>query len=256
MKKEIILNYFCDVDYEFKIYENSFVTFLGNQNKNVIDILLNRNKMGELFICNEKINGDNIYNIRKKISFVLDKNLDIWNGETVADELSFGLEGLSITRNDMIEIIQTKSREYGVKDLLIRDPNSLGSSDKAIVKILNATVIKPKIIVLDNILSEIDPVPRKKIVSLLKEYIEGGGCILNFTSDIEESLYGDKIIIISDNKVLIDGKTLSVLNEEKIMKRLGYGLPFIVELNKYFMDYGLINKYELDMKKLVNKIWK
>ena len=52
------------------------------------------------------------------------------------------------------------------------------------------------------------------------------------------------------------GKTLSVLNEEKILRRLGLGLPFIVELNKYLMDYKLIDKYYLTNKKLVGAIWK
>ena len=57
-------------------------------------------------------------------------------------------------------------------------------------------------------------------------------------------------------KLVCDGKTLSVLNEEKLLKRLGIGLPFIIELNKYLMDYGLINKYYLNYKKLVSAVWK
>ena len=69
-------------------------------------------------------------------------------------------------------------------------------------------------------------------------------------------MYGEKIIIIYDKKLICEGKTLSVLNEEKILRRLGLGLPFIVELNKYLMDYKLIDKYYLTNKKLVGAIWK
>ena len=67
---------------------------------------------------------------------------------------------------------------------------------------------------------------------------------------------GDRIIIIEDNFLVCDGKTLSVLNEEKLLKRLGIGLPFIIELNKYFMDYGISNKYYLSNDKLVGALWK
>ena len=43
---------------------------------------------------------------------------------------------------------------------------------------------------------------------------------INLTNDIEESMYGDKIYVIHDKKLVCEGKTLSVLNEEKLLKRL------------------------------------
>ena len=63
-------------------------------------------------------------------------------------------------------------------------------------------------------------------------------------------------IITNNNELIAEGSTKSVLNEEKLMKKLGLGLPFIIELNKLLMDYEIIKKYELDMEKLVDKIWK
>ena len=63
-------------------------------------------------------------------------------------------------------------------------------------------------------------------------------------------------IVIYDKKVICEGKTMSVLNEEKILKRLNIGLPFIVELSKYFMDYGMIDKYYLTNEKLIGALWK
>ena len=40
------------------------------------------------------------------------------------------------------------------------------------------------------------------------------------------------------------------------MKRLGFSLPFIVQLNKYMKDYELIKNYTLSYEGLVGKIWK
>ena len=94
------------------------------------------------------------------------------------------------------------------------------------------------------------------VFDILDEYKNNGGIIINVTNDIEETLNSDRIIILHDNALVCDGKTLSVLNEEKILKRLGVGIPFIVELNKYFMDYGMINKYYLSNERLVNALWK
>ena len=73
---------------------------------------------------------------------------------------------------------------------------------------------------------------------------------------LETIIRKDKIYVIYDKKLVCEGKTLSVLNEEKLLKRLGISLPFIIDLNKYFMDYSLINKYYLTNEKLVNALWK
>ena len=57
-------------------------------------------------------------------------------------------------------------------------------------------------------------------------------------------------------KIVMSGKTMSVLNEEKIMKRLDINLPFIVLLNKYLIDYNLIDNYILDYTSLGGALWK
>ena len=57
-------------------------------------------------------------------------------------------------------------------------------------------------------------------------------------------------------KVIASGRTLSILNEEKLMNRLGLSLPFIVDLNKQLMYYDIIDKYILDEEGLVDEIWK
>ena len=190
------------------------------------------------------------------MSIVVYKHLDIFVGEKVVDEIVYGLESLAMKKNEMRELISSYARMFKLEELLERDPNSLGSSDKVKMKILSSMIIKPKILVIDNVISELDYEDKLLIFDILKDYSNSGGIVINLTNDIEESLYGDKIYVIYDKKLVCEGKTLSVLNEEKLLKRLGISLPFIIDLNKYFMDYSLINKYYLTNEKLVNALWK
>lgn len=250
------LKYFESESFEFSVYEKDFITFLGNGNKKILDVFKFEKKQKNLFIDSinsSKINLDKIY---RNLSYVLNRDLDIFVAETVEDEIAFGLENLAKSKNKIKELINQKSKEFNLSDKLKRSPNSLGSSDKAKLKILSAIIFKPKVLILDNILCELDYNDKLLIVSILKNYIEEGNIIINFVSDIEESLYGNRIIIIEDNKLIADGKTMSVLKEEKLMKKLGFGLPFIIELNKYLIDYGITKDYELDLEKLVSLIWK
>ena len=248
--------YRYDKDIQFNLSTKVHLSIIGNSNDFIIDTLLNGNEKCNIFVDDKELNEENMATIRKRMSIVLNRHINIFVGETVMDEIAFGLESLAMSKDDILTAIMTESRRFKLDELLERDPNSLGSSDKVKMKILSSLIIKPDIIVIDNVLSELDYIDKLLVFDILDEYKKNGGIVINLTNDIEETLYSDKIIIIHDKKLVCEGKTLSVLNEEKILKRLGIGLPFMVELNKYFMDYGMINKYYLSNEKLVGALWK
>lgn len=243
-------------DIEFNLKEKDFTTILGNNNDLIIFTLLNGHKKCNIFIGDLELNNKTKYEIAKRMSIVTHRYLDIFVAETVMDEIAFGLESLAMSKSDIIDLITSESRLFKLDDLLERDPSSLGSSDKTKMKILSSLIIKPKVLVLDNVICELDYNDKLLVFDILKEYTKNGGIVINFTTDIEEALFGDKIIIINDKKVVCEGKTMSVLNEEKLLKRFGIGLPFMIELSKYLMDYGMIDKYYLTNEKLVGAIWK
>jgi len=256
MESNAYFKYRYSTDIEFDLKEKSHLSIIGNSNTFILDTFLNGHEKCNIFVGDKELNSDTLTTIRKRMSFVLNKHLNIFVGETVKDEIAFGLESLAFKKSEIKTLIDKESKIFKIEELLEKDPNTLGSSDKVKMKILCALIINPKILVLDNILSELDYKDKILVFNILDEYKNNGGIIINITNDIEETLFSDRIIILHDKKQVCDGKTLSVLNEEKILKRLRLGIPFIVELNKYFMDYGMINKYYLSNEKLVGALWK
>ena len=243
-------------DFDFNLDEGDFATIVGNNNDLIIHTLLHGNKKCNIFVGDTEQTKDNMDVIRKRVGFVLYKHLNIFVGETVRDEIVFGLESLAMSKDDITQLLVSETRLFKLEELLERDPNSLGSSDKVKMKILSTLIMKPNVLVIDNIMCELDYQDKLLVFDNLKEYSKKGMIIINFTNDIEESLFGEKILMIYDKKLICEGKTMSVLNEEKILKRLNIGLPFMVELSKYFMDYGMISKYYLTNEKLIGAIWK
>lgn len=254
--EDVIFRYKFGDDIEFELKEKDFVTIIGNNNDLIVHTLLHGNKKAEIIVNNSKFEYKTLLKMRRNMSIVLYKHLNIFVGEKVVDEIVYGLESLATKKNEMRELVSSYARMFKLEDLLQRDPNSLGSSDKVKMKILSSMIIKPKILVIDNIISCLDYEDELLIFDILKDFTNNGGIVINFTNDIEQTLYGDKIYVINDKKLVCEGKTLSVLNEEKLLKRLGLSLPFIIDLNKYLMDYGLIKKYYLTNEKLVNALWK
>ena len=75
------------------------------------------------------------------------------------------------------------------------------------------------------------------------------------TSDIEKSILSDKIVVFDNNEIVLNGLKEDVLKEEKILKRLGFGLPFVVDLSLQLNYYDILNKIYFDMSLLIGELW-
>lgn len=75
------------------------------------------------------------------------------------------------------------------------------------------------------------------------------------TSNIEYALLGDYIYVYDDDKLMMEGKKETILKEEKMLKKLGYGLPFVVDLSTQLIYYDIFDKVYFDMDSLVGDLW-
>jgi hypothetical protein len=78
---------------------------------------------------------------------------------------------------------------------------------------------------------------------------------VNVTSNVEDVLYSDYIFVYDGNKLVLEGNRNEVLKEEKTLKRLGYGLPFVVDLSIQLNYYDIFNKVYYDLDELVRALW-
>jgi hypothetical protein len=103
--------------------------------------------------------------------------------------------------------------------------------------------------VLDNLKTEV-------IEKLFKFMKDNNISYINMTNNIELSLYSDYLIVYDDKNILIEGSTIEVLKNNKLLKRLGFNLPFIVDLSLLLKDYNLLNDIYLNKEDLVGALWK
>lgn len=78
---------------------------------------------------------------------------------------------------------------------------------------------------------------------------------INVTSNVEDTIYSDYVIVYDQNKKVLEGNKNEVLKEEKTLKRLGYGLPFVVDLSIQLNYYDIFNKVYYDLDELVRALW-
>ncbi len=173
--------------------------------------------------------------------------------DLVKDELRFSLENINMNPKDIQIKLDEINTFFGINKILNKKIDSLNKNDQILVKILSYAIYNPSYLALDDLLIYLDN--RTKI--LLLNYLNSKNItLINVTSDMEDVLYTDYILCLYDGINAIDGKTLDVLQNEKILKRLGFDLPFYVDLSLQCKSYELINKIYLNKESMVNSLWK
>lgn len=198
----------------------------------------------------------------KKLLEINNKSfLDIDTTVLISSNYNYNSDVLMFLNNSCEVIIRNKTYnlEYIPNNILLdfnctylKKKKVLTKIDYIKVNLLNSLISQKKIIVFFNVLDYIDQEFKNK---LLKELKKQDKRIINYTSEIEEVTLLDYLIVIKDNKIVMEGTTKNILKEEKILKKLGFNLPFSVELSIGLKYYKLIKELYYDNESLVNELW-
>lgn len=206
---------------------------------------------GELSINDVLVTEDNYDKLKNVISVVFRDSSFLC--ETVKDELSFVLEQNKIPTKEIKSRIDDIDKFFNIKKMLNKNINELNTNDKYLVKILSYAIMYPKFIAIDDLFIYLN----NRTEILLLNYLNSNNItLINVTSDMEDVLYTDYILCLYNGISAIDGKTLDVLNNEKVLKRLGFSLPFMVDLSIQLQAYNLISKMYLNKEAMVKNLWK
>lgn len=184
----------------------------------------------------------------KIISEINTKDFIFINSKTISERVRVS-DFLKANNFDMRLLIK-----FRINELISADLSTLPIEDQIYLKII--VIINnndEKDYIFDDVLSYLSE-DRKKII--FKTIFDKNLKYYNFTSDIEEVIYSNYLIVLSKDGVAIEGSVKSVLAEEKLLKRLGFSLPVIYDLSLQLKSYGLIDKPYVDVRKLVNDLWK
>lgn len=244
-------------DFNLNIKKNTFTTILGpngSGKSTLVKILLGlEEKDGIVEINGIELNKKNINEIRKQIGVVFENPDSQFVAETVMDDIAFSLENLNYPKKEIRNKIKEISKLLEIEQILQKEPHSLSGGEKQLVSLASALVIEPKILILDEALNMIDNHIKEK---LLKNLIDLDITIIMITHDSEDAMYSDEIIVLDNGNLILKGPKELVFQEEEIFKKLGLEIPFMIDLSKKLMFYGLIDNIIYDMDEMVNTLWK
>lgn len=211
--------------------------------------LLYENSLYKLKIKNENVTiilaDDILRNSLVNKMFLSGINVIALSNKLYTNNLRDELKRLDL--ND--EVVKTLNCDR----IIDTDFKSLSMQDLAYVHIIIGLSKLPKVILLYDILTYLKKDDKDKVIEFLKQR---NITIINFTSCEEEFLYCENMIIIDGNKVIMEGLTKEVLKNEKVIRRLGFNLPFVVDLSTQLKLYGVLDKYYYDTEELVDILCK
>jgi len=247
-------------NFSLEITEGSFYTVLGpngSGKSTLARILVGLEPVDtEIIIDGLILNLKNMEEIRRKIGIVFENPNSQFITESVSEELAFPLENLNYHPEDIINRVANISLEFGITELLDRNPSELSGGEKQLVALASALIYEPKILILDEALVMIDGVYRNRVFDILSSYHKNGLTILNITHDSEETLYGTDILILNEGTKVLQSPLKQALKNEKIFTSNLMELPFIVDLSTKLNYYKVVNKIAFNKEKLVTYLWK
>ncbi len=133
--------------------------------------------------------------------------------------------------------------------------NSLSLEYQVYLKLVISIINNNQIILLDNIDNYVSDEMMMKIINLINSVKEDKLIIMTLTN-LKYSEYSDYLYIINNEKVLLKGKPLEVLENDNVINKLGLDLPFMVDLSTKLRDYDLMDTIITDMDGMVDLLWK
>lgn len=142
----------------------------------------------------------------------------------VYDEIAFGLENIGVPRAEMIKRVDAAMEMTGITDLAERSPYSLSGGQQQRVALTSILVMEPKVIVLDEPTSQMDPIGTRDVFKIIKGMSDRGMTVILVEHKIEWiAEFADRVIALDEGKILLEGTPSEVLTSPLLPER-GFGI--------------------------------
>ncbi|HCJ67515.1 MAG TPA: cobalt ABC transporter ATP-binding protein [Elusimicrobia bacterium] len=215
----------------FSVKENEFIILMGKSGAgkstlakcltSIIPQFQKGNYSGKITIENQEIKNVPVYEIAQKIGLLLqDFEVQLFSTNVIL-EIAFGLENFSLARAEMEKRISETLKTVGLENYLNRDPLTLSGGEKQRLALASILALKPKILILDEPTTDLDPIGKKEIFALLKNLTKQGLTIIVIDHETDEILNADQIIIFNASEIVSSGNVEQLISQSEFLEKNG-----------------------------------
>ncbi|HFI0632277.1 TPA: energy-coupling factor transporter ATPase [Streptococcus suis] len=231
-------------DISFHVKQGEWLSIIGHNGSGksttvrLIDGLLEA-ESGDIYIDGDVLTVDNVWDKRRLIGMVFQNPDNQFVGATVEDDVAFGLENQGIPLEEMRIRVNEALELVGMADFKTREPARLSGGQKQRVAIAGVVALRPKIIILDEATSMLDPEGRLDLIKIVREIKERHGMtVISITHDLDEVALSDRVIVMKQGQVESISSPGELFIREDLVD-LDLDKPFTTELATSLRQAGL-----------------
>ena len=249
-------------DVSLDIYEGEWLAIIGHNGsgKSTLAKMMNgllEASSGEIYIDGQLLTEDTVYEARRKVGMVFQNPDNQFVGTTVEDDIAFGLENIGMPRDEMVRKINTSLEMVRMTKFKEKEPARLSGGQKQRVAIAGMIALAPKVVILDEATSMLDPQGRFEVISTIQQlHKDKGITVISITHDLDEAAQADRVLLMEGGKVNRIGTPSEIFEMGTALVDKGLDVPFSEKLKAILKDKGMNvpNEY-LDEEGLVEWLW-
>lgn len=180
-----------------------------------------------------------LYLIRSTAGMVFQNPDDQLVASLVEDDVAFGPENLGVEPAEIASRVARSLAEVGLMGFERHETHALSGGQKQRVAIAGVLAMEPKILILDEASSMLDPRGRKGLLRVCRELHEAGLTIVMITHFMEEAAEADRVIVLEEGHVALEGTPDEVLVRTDVLVRLNLEVPFACDFSVQLQDSGV-----------------
>jgi len=246
----------------FSIEQGEWIALVGHNGsgKSTIAKLMNGllfPQSGTVTTMEQKMSEESLWEIRSQMGMVFQNPDNQFVGATVQDDVAFALENNGVPHAEMVQRVHESLRQVKMEDYLNHEPHHLSGGQKQRVAIAGALALRPRLLILDEATSMLDPQGRMEVIETIRELRkETGLTVISITHDLEEAALADRIIVMNAGHKQLEGTPETIFFAGNKLTDLGLDLPFAMRMSKLLTEAGVqLSSEHMSEDGLVEDLW-
>ena len=169
--------------------------------------------------------------IRRRVGMVFQNPDNQIVANVVEEDVAFGPENLGVPTEEIRRRVDAALKAVGMESFLLHAPHNLSGGQKQRIAIAGVIAMEPKCIVLDESTAMLDPSGRREVLDTVRRLNrEKGITIVLITHHMNEAAMADRVVVMDDGHVVMDGKPREILTRMEDLRAIGLDVPHTVEL--------------------------
>ena len=177
------------------------------------------------------LDEENTIPVRKTAGMVFQNPDNQIIASVVEEDVGFGPENIGVPTDEIWERVNHSLEVVDMTKYRHHSPNKLSGGQKQRVAIAGVLAMEPKCIVFDEPTAMLDPNGRKEVIETAHALNrEKGVTILLITHYMEEVIHADRVIVMDDGKLVMDGTPREIFSKVEELKSYRLDVPQVTEL--------------------------